>query len=104
MKITGLSEGRTGLFHRCDDHTRIAIIEEDDQHLGSHKEVAHGEVSAGLAVGYKKIRYNTHECRLWGYPLPDVQMDNGWWTFNTYQTSLTYRDQIVWTHCEDSPK
>ena len=66
-------------------YTRIAIIEEDDQHLGDRVEVAHGEVSlVDRVVGYKKIRYNTHENVGYGdVRLPDVQMHTTsvWWTF-----------------------
>ena len=52
-------------------YTRIAIIEEDDQHLGSHVEVAHGEVSlVDRVVGYKKSVQHPRECRLWGCPTP----------------------------------
>ena len=52
-------------------YTRIAIIEEDDQHLGSHVEVAHGEVSpVDRVVGYKNSVQHPRECRLWGCPTP----------------------------------
>ena len=96
-----VTKTRADYYTDAIDYTRLKILEQFDQAMGTRAVVAHGEVHLVRRIaGYKKIRYYTHENIGFGnIHLPDQEMHTSsvWWQVDphTLDDNFSTRQQAL---------